>query len=178
MSLITVGYIAVVAMLALIMIGASVFFWTLFEQAGSSLTLFAERNTDLTVAGGFAITAGQTQFFNAFFIVALAPLFSILTSNSAACAGIAINRAPAHSTRVVKRVMIELRLHDCLQRAAFIVLQTNPTPLRNRLVALAQVGARDCEGSYVSVVMAGFIPAIHVFSASFIRRGCPGQARA
>ena len=53
-------------------------FWTLFEQAGSSLTLFADRNTDMSVFGLFSITAGQTQFFNAFFIVALAPLFSMM----------------------------------------------------------------------------------------------------
>jgi POT family proton-dependent oligopeptide transporter len=53
-------------------------FWTLFEQAGSSLTLFADRNTDLSVFGLFNISAGQTQFFNAFFIVALAPVFSIM----------------------------------------------------------------------------------------------------
>jgi hypothetical protein len=57
--------------------------------------------------------------------------------------------------------MIELRLHDCLQGTAFI-LQTDRTPQRNALVALAQVGVRVCEGSYISAVMAGFIPAIHV----------------
>lgn len=68
---------------AMVLIVFNTVFWTLFEQAGSSLTLFAERNTDLTVAGGFAITAGQTQFFNAFFIVALAPLFSILWNSLA-----------------------------------------------------------------------------------------------
>lgn len=68
---------------AMILITFNTVFWTLFEQAGSSLTLFAERNTDLTVAGNFAITAGQTQFFNAFFIVALAPLFSILWNSLA-----------------------------------------------------------------------------------------------
>jgi hypothetical protein len=39
--------------------------------------------------------------------------------------------------------MIKLRLHDCLQGAAFIILQTNPTPLRHALVALAQVGAKS-----------------------------------
>jgi proton-dependent oligopeptide transporter, POT family len=53
-------------------------FWTLFEQAGSSLTLFADRNTDMSVFGLFSITAGQTQFFNAAFIVLLAPFFSIM----------------------------------------------------------------------------------------------------
>ena len=63
---------------AMILIVFNVVFWTLFEQAGSSLTLFADRNTDLTIAGSFAITAPQTQFFNAFFIVALAPVMSIL----------------------------------------------------------------------------------------------------
>jgi len=55
-----------------------VVFWTLFEQAGSSLTLFADRNTDLSVFGLFTMTAGQTQFFNAFFIVVLAPLTSMM----------------------------------------------------------------------------------------------------
>src|SRR5690606_21774590 len=45
---------------------------------GSSLTLFADRNTDLSFFGLFSISAGQTQFFNAFFIVALAPVFGIM----------------------------------------------------------------------------------------------------
>ena len=63
---------------AMVLITFNTVFWTLFEQAGSSLTLFADRNTDMSVFGLFSITAGQTQFFNAFFIVALAPLFSML----------------------------------------------------------------------------------------------------
>ena len=63
---------------AMILIIFNVVFWTLFEQAGSSLTLFADRNTELSVFGLFNISAGQTQFFNAFFIVALAPVFSIM----------------------------------------------------------------------------------------------------
>jgi POT family proton-dependent oligopeptide transporter len=53
-------------------------FWTLFEQAGSSLTLFADRNTDLSVFGLFTMSAGQTQFFNAAFIVLFAPVMSLL----------------------------------------------------------------------------------------------------
>ena len=32
---------------AMVLIVFNVVFWTLFEQAGSSLTLFADRNTDL-----------------------------------------------------------------------------------------------------------------------------------
>jgi POT family proton-dependent oligopeptide transporter len=63
---------------AIILIVFNVVFWTLFEQAGSSLTLFAARNTDLSIFGLFEISPGQTQFFNAIFIVMLAPLFSLL----------------------------------------------------------------------------------------------------
>ncbi len=63
---------------AMVLITFNTVFWTLFEQAGSSLTLFADRNTDMSVFGLFSITAGQTQFFNAAFIVLLAPLFSMM----------------------------------------------------------------------------------------------------
>jgi POT family proton-dependent oligopeptide transporter len=61
---------------AMVLIIFSVLFWTLFEQAGSSLTLYADRNTDLTIAGGFGMNAAQTQFFNPGFIVLLAPVFA------------------------------------------------------------------------------------------------------
>jgi len=63
--------------LALILIAASTVFWTLFEQAGSSLNQFAERNTELTM-GGVTLSAAQTQSFNAGFILILAPLFSFI----------------------------------------------------------------------------------------------------
>jgi POT family proton-dependent oligopeptide transporter len=63
---------------AIVLVVFNVVFWTLFEQAGSSLTLFADRNTNLSIFGLFTLSAGQTQFFNAFFIVALAPVLSIL----------------------------------------------------------------------------------------------------
>ena len=63
---------------AMVLIVFNVVFWTLFEQAGSSLTLFADRNTDLSIFGWFTISAGQTQTFNALFIVLLAPVMSIL----------------------------------------------------------------------------------------------------
>ncbi len=48
-------------------------FWAVFEQAGSSLTLFADRNVDLV---GF--TAAQTNSFNSGFIILLAIPFSWL----------------------------------------------------------------------------------------------------
>jgi len=69
---------------AMVLVVFNVVFWTLFEQAGSSLTLFADRNTDLSFFGLFSISAGQTQFFNAFFIVALAPIMSVMWTRLAA----------------------------------------------------------------------------------------------
>lgn len=63
-------------LVATVLIVFSVVFWTLFEQAGSSLTLFAERNTDLQI-GSYKMPAGQTQSFNALFIVIFAPIFSM-----------------------------------------------------------------------------------------------------
>jgi proton-dependent oligopeptide transporter, POT family len=65
-------------MLALVLIAASVVFWTLFEQAGSSLNQFAERNTDLRLTSSQTMTAAQTQSFNAGFILLLAPVFSFI----------------------------------------------------------------------------------------------------
>ena len=56
----------------LILIAISVLFWALFEQAGSSLTLFTDRNVDM----GTAFTAGMFQSLNPFFIIVLAPLFA------------------------------------------------------------------------------------------------------
>ena len=56
---------------AMVLIIFNVFFWTLFEQAGSSLTLFADRNTDRSVFGLFIISAPQTQNFNPISIVLL-----------------------------------------------------------------------------------------------------------
>jgi POT family proton-dependent oligopeptide transporter len=68
---------------AMILITFNVFFWTLFEQAGSSLTLFADRNTDKSVFGLFTISAPQTQNFNPIAIVILAPLLSVLWTSLA-----------------------------------------------------------------------------------------------
>jgi POT family proton-dependent oligopeptide transporter len=63
---------------AMVLVTFNVVFWTLFEQAGSSLTLFADRNTDLHVIGGLSMSAPQTQNFNPLSIVIFAPLMSIL----------------------------------------------------------------------------------------------------
>src|SRR5690348_16035235 len=68
---------------AMVLIVFNVFFWTLFEQAGSSLTLFADRNTDRSFLGLFTMSAPQTQQFNPFFIVVFAPIMSILWTSLA-----------------------------------------------------------------------------------------------
>lgn len=60
-------------MLALVLIFGSVIFFTLFEQAGTSLNLFAARNVELG-----AISAAQTQSFNAGFILIFAPIFAAM----------------------------------------------------------------------------------------------------
>ncbi len=56
---------------------ASTVFWSVFEQAGSTLNLFAERNTDLIV-GGFNVPASWFQSLNSLFIIMLAPVFAWL----------------------------------------------------------------------------------------------------
>lgn len=56
---------------------AAAIFWAGFEQAGSSLNLFAERYTDRMV-GGFEIPAGWFQSLNPTFIIILAPVYSAL----------------------------------------------------------------------------------------------------
>jgi len=63
---------------AMVLISFNTVFWTLFEQAGSSLTLFADRNTNRSVFGLFDLSAPQTQNFNPVAIVILAPLMSLL----------------------------------------------------------------------------------------------------
>ncbi len=56
---------------------AAAVFWGCFEQAGSTLTLFAERNTE-RVFLGITIPSTAYQSLNAIFVVALAPLFAWL----------------------------------------------------------------------------------------------------
>jgi len=95
-------------MLAMVLVFGSVIFFTLFEQAGTSLNLFADRNVDLSLtsqaytflgipvgspdqvaAAGFStsqwwgwidtsMSASQTQSFNAGFILIFAPVFAAL----------------------------------------------------------------------------------------------------
>ncbi|WP_293681402.1 peptide MFS transporter [uncultured Phenylobacterium sp.] len=83
MSLLAIAYIVAFVcktwverqrmMLAVVLILGAVVFFTLFEQAGTSLNLFAARNVDL-----MGMAAAQTQSFNAGFILIGAPIFAAM----------------------------------------------------------------------------------------------------
>jgi POT family proton-dependent oligopeptide transporter len=61
----------------LVMFIACALFWSGFEQAGSSMNLFAKRYTDRTF-GGIEIPAGWFQSVQPAFVILLAPAFSAL----------------------------------------------------------------------------------------------------
>jgi POT family proton-dependent oligopeptide transporter len=56
---------------------ASALFWSAFEQAGSTLNLFADRSTDKNLFG-YAYPSSWFQSINSLFIIALAPVFAWL----------------------------------------------------------------------------------------------------
>jgi POT family proton-dependent oligopeptide transporter len=65
-----------VIVIALLCLGAAMF-WAGFEQAGSSMNLFARDLTDRVIFGT-EITAGTLQTINPIFIIVLAPLIGML----------------------------------------------------------------------------------------------------
>lgn len=65
-------------MIAMIIIFVfNIVFWACFEQAGSSLILFARRNVDRMI-GGWEMPETVTQFFNPAFIILFGSIFSIM----------------------------------------------------------------------------------------------------
>lgn len=85
-GLLCFGYILVIAIrsekvererlfVVLILITFSIFFFALFDQAPSSLTLFADRNIDRNVLG-YTIPAGTLVSLNPIWVLALGSLFS------------------------------------------------------------------------------------------------------
>jgi POT family proton-dependent oligopeptide transporter len=60
-----------------VLFAAASLFWAIYEQAGSTLNLFAERNTDKHLFG-FAFPASWMQSVNSVFVIALAPVFAWL----------------------------------------------------------------------------------------------------
>lgn len=57
----------------------TIIFWTCYEQAGCSLTLFAEDSTN-RILGNYTIPTGYFQSLNPLYIIILAPIFSIMWS--------------------------------------------------------------------------------------------------
>jgi len=65
-------------MIAMIIIFVfNIAFWACFEQAGTSLTLFARRNVDRMI-GGWEMSDATTQFFNPLYIILFGSIFSIM----------------------------------------------------------------------------------------------------
>ena len=52
-----------------------IFFWAAYEQAGASLTFFADEQTDRMI-GGWEMPAAYFQSFPALFVILLAPVFA------------------------------------------------------------------------------------------------------
>ena len=88
-GLLTVGYIVYRSVLtlkpharnriltALFLISIQVLFWGLFEQAGSSLSLYTDDHVNRNIFGQEVVTS-VFQTFNAMYIVFLGPVFSAL----------------------------------------------------------------------------------------------------
>lgn len=70
-------------------------FWAAFEQAGASLTIFADQNTDRDIFG-WTMPASFFQSINPIFIVLFAPIFSILWTTLARK-----NREPSSPMKMV-----------------------------------------------------------------------------
>ena len=67
------------ALVIVVLFLGSALFWSGYEQAGSSLNLFAERYTDRVVgAGQFVIPTGWFQSLNPAFVIVFAPAFAWL----------------------------------------------------------------------------------------------------
>jgi proton-dependent oligopeptide transporter, POT family len=64
-------------LVVLVLFVAATIFWSVFEQAGSTLNLFAQRNTH-TVALGYAFPPAWFQSMEPFFLVVLSPVFAWL----------------------------------------------------------------------------------------------------
>ncbi|GGB26534.1 dihydroorotate dehydrogenase [Sphingomonas metalli] len=88
-AVVTVGYILYTAVArlpreerdrvfaALFLAALSPLFWALFEQTGSSLTVYTDQQVDRTLLG-WAVPASVFQSVNPFFIITLAPVFGWL----------------------------------------------------------------------------------------------------
>lgn len=88
-AIVTVGYILFTAVFrlpreerdrvfaALFLAALAPLFWALFEQTGSSLTVYTDQQVDRTILG-WSVPASVFQSVNPFFIITLAPVFGWL----------------------------------------------------------------------------------------------------
>jgi POT family proton-dependent oligopeptide transporter len=65
-------------MLAIVLILGSVVFWALYEQGGTSLNQFADRNVDLSIGFGHQMPSASVQGFQASWILIFAPVFAAI----------------------------------------------------------------------------------------------------
>jgi POT family proton-dependent oligopeptide transporter len=65
-------------MLAIVLILGSVVFWALYEQGGTSLNQFADRNVNLSLGSGHQMPAASVQGFQASWILIFAPVFAAI----------------------------------------------------------------------------------------------------
>ncbi len=62
-----------------VLFAAAALFWSIYEQAGSTLNLFADRNTNRTILGtSREFPAGWFQSLPALFVITIAPMFAWL----------------------------------------------------------------------------------------------------
>lgn len=57
---------------------AASLFWMIFEQAGSTLTEFADEVTDLAVTANFALPVSWMQTLNPLYVIVFGPVFSVM----------------------------------------------------------------------------------------------------
>src|SRR5439155_10600238 len=72
-----------------------IFFWAAYEQAGSSMNLFADKNTNLDVSG-FKVPSSWFQSLNPFAILVFAPIFAAVWTKLGAT-----GREPATALKMV-----------------------------------------------------------------------------
>lgn len=93
----------------IVLVAFSVVFWSIYMQAGTSITLYTERAVNL-VAFGFHIPPSDIQSLNPLFILLLAPIFAFVWRRT-------------HEARIDISVPIKFFLGLAFMGSAFLVLR-------------------------------------------------------
>ena len=113
-------------------------FWICFEQAGSSLTLFAEYQTNRHFFG-HEIPTGYFQALNPLFIITLAPLISVLWEKLRS-----INKEPTSVEKFAIALLIMAVAYVILTIAGSLSLSSEISPLWLILVYFVMTIAELC----------------------------------